>query len=166
VYRDNKTMLDNGNCRGSRQILYFVGTGPEAEADCKPNEVDVPNVVGSRLAAAKDHLYSMPLTPEVVWKPARPGQRLGFVIDQKPDSGTLSSWSTVRIVVPRAGNGRVPDVDGLPVDQARARLARRTLGVKLTYADGGRPGVVLAQFPRAGLAATRNMTVRLVIGRG
>ena len=98
VYRDNKMMLDNGNCEGVREILYFVGTGPEAEADCKPNEVDVPNVVGSRLAAAKKHLYSIPLTPEVIWRPARAGEQLGVVIAQKPESGARSSWSTVRIV--------------------------------------------------------------------
>jgi penicillin-binding protein 1A len=166
VYRDNKTMLDNGNCKGTRQILYFVGTGPSAEADCKPNEVDVPNVVGMRVADAKDQLYSMPLTSEVVWRAARAGQRLGRVIDQKPESGTLSSWSTVRIVVPRATNGRIPDVVGLQLDNARARLARRMIGVKQTYVDGGTAGVVLSQFPHAGLAATRNMTLRLVIGRG
>jgi penicillin-binding protein 1A len=166
VYRDNRIMLDNGNCKGARQILYFTGSGPSAEADCKPNEVDVPNVVGMRLAAAKDQLYSMPLTADVVWRQARPGQQLGRVIAQRPESGTLSSWSTVRIVLPRSPNGRIPDVVGLEVDNARSRLARRQLGVKQTYVDGGEPGVVLTQFPRAGLAATRNMTVRLVIGRG
>ena len=165
VFRNNKTLLDNGNCQGSRQILYFVGSGPEAEADCKPNEVDVPNVVGSRLAAAKAHLASMPLVADVVWRRAEPGERLGFVVDQRPRGGTLSSWSTVRIVLPRAGNGRVPRLVGLTVEQARRKLARRMLGVLETYADGGRPGIVMAQFPRAGLAATRNMTVRLVIGR-
>jgi beta-lactam-binding protein with PASTA domain len=158
-------MLDNGNCRGARQVYYFAGTGPEAEADCKPNEVDVPSVIGSRLPAAKAHLASMPLIADVIWRRAEPGERLGFVVDQKPRGGTLSSWSTVRIVLPRATNGRVPNVVGLTVDKARRKLARRTLGVLETYVDGGRPGVVLAQFPRAGLAATRNMTVRLVIGR-
>jgi penicillin-binding protein 1A len=165
VYRDNKTMLDNGNCRGVREILYFIGTGPEAEADCKPNEVDVPNVVGSRFASARKHLYSVPLTPDVVWRRARPGEELGVVVAQRPESGVLSSWSTVRIVVPRASNGKVPDVVGLEVDRARRRLANRQLGVRQTYLDGEPSGVVVAQFPRAGLAATRNMTVRLVIGR-
>ena len=112
MYRDNKTLLDNGNCSGVRQILYFVGTGPNAEADCKKNEVDVPNVVGMGLANAKDQLYSMPLTPDVIWRPARAGERLGRVIKQRPESGTLSSWSNV-IILPRPRNGRVPDVVGL-----------------------------------------------------
>ena len=166
VFRDNRTMLDNGNCSGVRQILYFAGTGPSAEADCKPNEVDVPNVVGMRLAAARDQLYSMPLTPDVIWRPARAGDRLGRVLDQRPESGTLSSWSTVRIFLPRARHGKVPDVVGLTLEAARSRLARRALGARATYVDGGTPDVVVAQFPRARLAATRNMTVRLVIGRG
>jgi beta-lactam-binding protein with PASTA domain len=159
-------MLDNGNCRNVRQILYFVGTGPENEADCKPNEVDVPNVIGTRLAVAKAQLASMPLTADVVWKRARPGQRLGKVIDQKPRSGTLSSWSRVRIILPRATNGRVPNVVGMEIEQAQRRLARRLLAGRVqSYLDGEPPGVVLGQFPRAGLAATRNMTVRLVVGR-
>ncbi len=167
VNRNNKVLLDNGNCRGSRQILYFVGSGPDAEATCKPNEVDVPNVIGSNLTEAKARLYSMPLTADVIWRPAKPGQKLGRVIDQKPKSGTLSSWSTVRIFLPRAGNGRVPDVVGMNIAKARRKLANRRLaGVVQIYVDGGRPGVVVAQFPRAGLAATRNMTVRLVVSRG
>jgi penicillin-binding protein 1A len=108
VYRDNKLLLDNGNCREARQILFFVGEAPEAEADCKPNEVDVPNVVGLRRAAAKRHLDSIPLTPDIVWRPAQPGEEPGVVVAQKPDSGVLSSWSRVRIVLLRAPNGRVP----------------------------------------------------------
>jgi hypothetical protein len=165
VFRDNETKLDNGNCQNVRQILYFVDSGPADEADCKPNEVDVPNVIGTRLAVAKAQLASMPLTADVVWKRARPGQKLGKVIDQKPKSGRLSSWSRVRIILPRATNGRVPNVVGMELAQAQRRLTRRLLAGRVqTYVDGEH-GVVLGQFPRAGLAATRNMTVRLVVGR-
>jgi penicillin-binding protein 1A len=167
VNRNNEVLLDNGNCRGARQILYFVGSGPDSEAPCKENEVDVPNVVGLRLDDAKDQLYSMPLTAEIVWRRARPGEKLGRVTDQKPKSGTLSSWSTVRIFIPRSNNGRVPKVVGMDLGQARQRLANRRLGgLVQTYVDGGAENVVMAQFPRAGLAATRNMTVRLVVSRG
>jgi penicillin-binding protein 1A len=167
VNRDNKILLDNGNCRGARQILYFVGSGPEAEASCKANEVDVPNVIGSKLADARARLYSMPLTADIVWRRARPGEKLGRVVDQKPASGTLSSWSRVRIVVPRASNGKVPNVVGLALERARKRLANRRLASLVhSYVNGGRPGTVVAQSPRGGLAATRNMSVRLVVSRG
>jgi penicillin-binding protein 1A len=167
VNRNNEVLLDNGNCREARQILYFVGSGPDSEAPCKENEVDVPDVTGLRLDDAQAQLALMPLTAEIVWRRARPGERLGRVTDQKPRSGTLSSWSTVRIFVPRTSNGRVPSVVGMDLGKARRKLANRRLaGLVQTYVDGGTADAVVAQFPRAGRAATRNMTVRLVVSRG
>jgi beta-lactam-binding protein with PASTA domain len=73
----------------------------------------------------------------------------------------------VRIVLPKAIHGRIPDVVGLTLERARKRLARRHLaGVVESYADASPAGVVLAQFPRAGRAAARNMTIKLVLARG
>ena len=166
VHRNNRWYLDNGNCRDAREVVFFIGSGPDDLAPCKPNEVDVPNVVGARRSLAEERLLSMPLTPEVVWRPAAPGERLGRVTRQMPAHGTLSSWSTVRIVLPQALNGRVPDVVGMRLERARKRLAHRRLaGTVRAYADGDRPGVVLAQFPQPGRAAVRNMTIRLVVSR-
>jgi penicillin-binding protein 1A len=165
VYRNDHWYIDNGNCEDSRTILFVAGYGPSEAAPCKPNEVDVPHVVGARLADAKARLLSMPLTPEIITRPAEPGERLGRIVAQFPARGTLSTWDTVRIVVPKSTNGRVPDVVGLTVADARHRLARRDLaGFVEAYVDG-KAGVVLAQYPRAGLAATRNMTIRLIVGR-
>jgi membrane peptidoglycan carboxypeptidase len=167
VYRNSKWYLDNGNCRDARQILYFVGSGPDQPAPCKPNEVDVPDVVGVSRDEAEAQLLSMPLTPEIVWRAARPGERLGIVTEQTPADGTLSSWSRVRIVLPFARGGRVPDVVGLSLEQARNRLARSKLAWRIRpYAGGARAGKVLAQYPRAGRAAVPNMTIRLVVARG
>ena len=165
VYRNDHWYVDNGNCKDSRTIMYVAGYGPNERAPCKPNEVDVPRIVGARLADAKARLLSMPLTPEVITRPAKPGEKLGRVVAQFPARGTLSTWDTVRIVIPKSTNGRIPDVVGLTVANARHRLARRDIaGFVEAYADG-KPGVVLAQYPRAGLAATRNLTVRLIVGR-
>jgi beta-lactam-binding protein with PASTA domain len=167
VFRGNRWLLDNGNCRNTRQVVYFVGSEPTAQAPCKPNEVDVPQVVGSRRALAEEQLLSMPLTPEVIRRPAEPGEQLGFVTAQIPAGGTLSSWDTVRIVLPKAVDGRIPDVVGLPLARARGLLARRGLGgVVEAYADGSPGGTVVAQMPRARRAAVRNMTVKLVVARG
>jgi penicillin-binding protein 1A len=167
VHRGQRWLLDNGNCRDTRQVVYFVGSEPSAQAPCKPNEVDVPDVVGSRRGLAEQRLLSMPLTPEVISRPAEPGEQLGFVTAQIPAGGTLSSWDTVRIVLPKAVHGRIPDVVGLPLTRARKLLARRGLaGVVETYADGKPPGTVMTQIPRPGRAAVPNMTVRLVIARG
>jgi membrane peptidoglycan carboxypeptidase len=165
VYRDRHWYLDNGNCQDSRTILYFEGFGPSAKAPCKPNEVDVPRVVGAKLEDAKTRLLSMPLTPEIITRPAKPGEKLGRVVEQFPARGTLSSWDTVRIVIPKATNGRIPDVVGLDLLDARTRLANRDIaGFVEAFADG-ESGIVIAQYPHAGLAATRNMTVRLIVGR-
>ena len=165
VYRKNHLYLDNGNCRDSRTIMYFAGYGPSHKAPCKHNEVDVPAIVGARLDDAKARLLSMPLTPEIITRPAKPGEQLGRVVAQFPRRGTLSTWDTVRIVVPKSTNGRVPDVVGLDMATARHRLARHHIaGLVEAYADG-KDGVVLAQYPHAGLAAARNMTVRLIVGR-
>jgi len=165
VYRDNHWLLDNGNCRDVHLITYTAGSEPTKEASCKPNEVDVPTVVGAKVDDAKVRLEGMPLNVEVITRPAKGGEQLGRVVAQYPSKGTLSSFDTVRVVVPVAENGRIPDVTGLSLDRARARLAHRHLaGLVQAYSEG-RAGVVLQQFPRAGLASEANMTVKLVVGR-
>jgi penicillin-binding protein 1A len=166
VYRNDQWYLDNGNCHDAHRILYVVGYGPKKHAPCKPNEVDVPRVVGANLRNAEARLLSMPLTPEVITRPAKPGEKLGHIVAQYPAGGTLSSWDKVRIVIPQSTNGRIPNVVGLDLLRARRRLANSDIaGLVDAFADG-KPGIVLAQYPHAGLAAVRNMTVRLIIGRG
>ena len=165
VYRDNQWLLDNGNCHDVHLVTYVVGSEPTKQAACKPNEVDVPPVVGAKLEDAKIRLEGMPLTVEVITRPAQGGEPLGRVVAQYPAKGTLSSFDTVRVVVPVAENGRIPDVTGLTLAEARKKLAHHHLaGLVQTYAQG-KPGRVLQQFPKAGLASVENMTIKLVLGR-
>ena len=168
AYRKNKWLLDNGNCRDAREIVYVAGFEPKEQAPCKPNEVDVPRVVGARVVDAQARLLSMPLTPEIISRPAKPGEQLGVVVAQYPKSGTLSSWDEVRLVVPKAMNGvsAVPRLTGLTLREAREKLARPKLaGVVEAFADG-RAQVVLAQVPRPGMVVAPNTNVMLVVGRG
>src|SRR5581483_2458030 len=160
--RDGKLLLDNGNCRSTTEIVYFGDGGPHRTASCKPNEVDVPNVVGERLAAAEDRLRGQPLTPQIVYKPAAPRQRLGVVLRQYPAGGTLSSFDTVTLVLAKPLHGVVPRVIGMSVPAAQARLRR----LRLAAVVGGGEGVVAAQFPQAGVAAAPGMRVRLVVRVG
>jgi beta-lactam-binding protein with PASTA domain len=69
------------------------------------------------------------------------------------------------LVVPRATHGVVPKVVGLELATARRRLRKLHLDPRVTRLTDGDPGRVLAQRPRAGVAAANNMTVRLVVGR-
>ncbi len=87
VYRDNQWLVDNGNCRTTREVLYVTGFEPDKRAQCKPNEVDVPPVVGMTIDEAETRLYGMPLTPELITRPAKTGERVGVIVEQFPKSG-------------------------------------------------------------------------------
>ncbi len=165
TYRDGRIEGDNGVCRDTILLDYFVGQGPARTADCKPNEVDVPNVVGLTLASAQARLEAQPLTPQLVFQPASPGQRVGAVLRQFPSGGTLSSFAHVTLVLAKPLHGLVPRVVGLSLRLARARLARMGLSPTVRF-GAGTPGRVLAQEPLAGVAAAPGMTVQLVVARG
>jgi membrane peptidoglycan carboxypeptidase len=102
VFRDNKLQRDNGNCRNATTVDFFSGEEPATVADCKVNEVDVPNVRGMTLAAAKARLLLQPLLATVRYVAAKPGARTGHVVDQKPRAGTLSSYQRVTLYLARA----------------------------------------------------------------
>ncbi len=166
TYRGNQWLVDNGNCKSTREVLYVTGFEPDKRAACKPNEVDVPPVVGLSVDDATALLYGQPLTPELITRPAKAGERVGVIVEQFPKSGTLSSWAKVRIVTTEATHGRVPDLVGLTLQQARTKLLKRGLVPEIV--GGGSRGeeglVVRAQRPKAGRAAGKGMTVRLTVG--
>ena len=166
VWRNGVLQLDNGKCRATELVSYFVGRGPSRTAACKPNEVDVPRVIGMSLTRAKIRLDAQPLTTNVVYKPANAKQRVDLVLDQFPRKGRLSSYDTVTLVLAKPLHGVVPKLIGLPLDVARRRLrARGLVGVIERFADG-RAGRVLAQMPVAGVAGAPRMKIRLVVGHG
>ncbi len=165
TYRDGRIELDNGLCAGTSVLVYFSGRGPRTTADCKRNEVDVPNVVGLALERAKARLAAQPLTPELIWQPASPGQRVGAVLRQFPTGGTLSSFGHVTLVLAKPLHGTVPRVVGLSLRDARSRLAKRRLQPRVRF-GAGKAGRVLSQEPLPGVAAAPGMTVQLVVARG
>jgi penicillin-binding protein 1A len=166
AYRDGEWLLDNGYCGTVREIIYVVGFAPEEEADCKPNEVAVPRVVGASVEEARAELAATPLSVEVLTRPANPGEQLGVVVSQYPKpGGTLSSWDTVRIVTPKPTDGVVPRVVGLDVARAEEVLASRGL-VPVVQTEDAEASIVLAQRPTAGAAAGRDLEVTLRVGRG
>jgi membrane peptidoglycan carboxypeptidase len=165
VVRDGRLELDNGYCRDTQSVVWFASVTSPPTADCKLNEVDVPRVVGSTLTAARRRLEAQPLTPTLVYKPARALQRVDIVVGQYPAGGTLSSYDKVTLVMPKALHGVVPKVVGLSLREARAKLAARHLTLSVRFADGD-PGHVVSQAPLAGVAAaSKGMTVDLVVGR-
>jgi penicillin-binding protein 1A len=168
TYRNGRVELDNGQCRNSTLVVYFSGQGPSTTASCKLNEVQVPNVVGLRSSIARLRLQAQPLTPQVIYKPATPGQSVGTVLTQFPRSGSLSSYSKVTIVLAKPLHGLVPRVVGLSLSAARANLGRAKLRATVRFAAATKKtraaaGHVLSQLPLPGVAAAPGLTVHLVI---
>jgi penicillin-binding protein 1A len=166
AYRDGRLQLDNGYCRDTTEVVYFGSLGPSRTADCKPNEVDVPRVVGLKLGDAKSRLAQQPLTPQLVFKPARPKQRVDIVLRQYPASGTLSSFDRVTLVLAKPLHGLVPRVVGLPIRTARARLRKLRLTGVVAGRTGGVAGRVVSQAPAPGVAAAPGMRIKLVVAAG
>jgi penicillin-binding protein 1A len=166
VWRDGSLELDNGYCRVTELVTYFAGHGPAHTANCKPNEVDVPRVVGMSLARAKLRLALQPLTASVVYKPAVAKQRVDLVLDQFPRKGRLSSHDTVTLVLAKPLHGIVPKVTGLSLSAARRKLRGRGLVPVIDRFADGRSGRIVAQMPIAGVAAAPQMKIRLIVGHG
>ena len=165
VFRNGQLELDNGNCNSTREILYFAGQRPARTANCKVNEVAVPHLIGQTVAQANTRLAAQPLRPLYIYEPAKPRQRLGIVLRQYPARGTLSSYSKVTLVLPKALHGVVPRVVGLKLARAKARLERLHLKWKV---DGHPPGgaKVIAQSPGPHRAARPGLVVTLVVRGG
>ena len=162
TYRDSRVQLDNGECRDTFTVEYFTGRGPARTANCRPNEVEIPSVVGQTLARAKERLALQPLNANIVYKPARPKQPVDVVIDQWPRRGRASSYDTITLVFAKPLHGVVPKVVGLSLERAKRQL--RAAGLGVAAPDGFAPNaVVVKQFPRPGVAAGRRMRVTLLL---
>jgi hypothetical protein len=165
VRREGKWRLDNGYCRGSRLVAYFSGEGPDSEADCKPNEVSVPLVVGMTKAGAEATLRAQPLAASIAYAPARAGKLPGLVVSQDPRSGGLSAGDAVTIWVSKAEHGMLPNFVGSSVADVQREAKRLKLRLQAKAAPG-RAGAVLRQSPEPGVAIARGMRVNLVVGDG
>jgi penicillin-binding protein 1A len=167
AFRDGHYALDNtGFCQETIEVVYFSGSEPARKANCRENEVDVPNVVGQSVAAATARLRAQPLTPVFIYKPAAPRQRLNVVLDQFPRRGRLSSFDDVKIVLAKPLHGVVPRLTGLNPSEARERIARVKLRLRLTGARvpaNSYRARIVRQTPRAGVAAAPGMTVTVVV---
>jgi beta-lactam-binding protein with PASTA domain len=151
---------DDGVCHNTVQLEFFGGEGPAKVATCKPNEVEIPEVIGQSLASAKSRLQAQPLTPVVVYKPAKRAERLGVVVAQFPSKGTASAGDRVTIVLAKSTHGLVPNVVGLTLDQARTKLERMKIEVQTT---GDSDGKVTAQSVAPRRAAAPGLEITLTV---
>jgi membrane peptidoglycan carboxypeptidase len=160
VNRGGLLMRDNGVCKNSYQLEFFGGEEPKKLATCKPNEVEVPDVVGKSISAAKTRLEGQPLTPLVVYKPAKTGDRIGYVVGQEPREGTASAYDKITLISEKSLHGVIPRVTGLPLDRAQRKLAKLHMDVKV---DGDSKGIVVAQSRPAGTAAEPGLDIVITV---
>jgi penicillin-binding protein 1A len=153
---------DNGVCHNTFQMEFFGGDGPARIATCKKNEVEIPDEVGQSLATAKARLEGQPLTPSIVYKPARTGDRVGYVVGQFPRRGTASAYDTITLILAKSRHGVIPRVTGLTLPRARARLAHLHLKVRVT---GDTRGRVVAQSLPPNTAAAPGLSLTLTVKR-
>ena len=86
----------------------------------------------------------------VVYKPAKTGERVDVVVNQFPRRGTASAHDRITLVLRKSLHGAVPNVVGMPLARAKAKLARVKLDVQTT---GDARGKVVAQSVAAHTAA-------------
>ena len=165
VWRDGSWKLDNGVCPGTRLVAYIAGEAPAETAKCYPNEVSVPLVIGRSLSSASRALANVPLAPELILIPAKPGKHPGEVMNQEPRGGFLSSGDSVKLYVSHAQHGLVPNLVGSALAETQVQLGRLHLKPKIKLAPG-QPGTVLRQSLSPGVAIAPGMKITLVVGRG
>ena len=164
VRRGGGLLLDNGLCRTRQEVVYFAGRGPSKTANCLENEVEVPDVRKLTLAEAQARVAAQPLTADLLFRPAKPLERPGMVVDQRPKTGYRAPFGRIILVVTKATQGVIPNLVGRSLDDARLRLKRLKLQTTIRWTTGT-PGRVLEQRPRAGLAAAPGVKVELVVAR-
>jgi eukaryotic-like serine/threonine-protein kinase len=112
---------------------------------------DVPDVTGLTRPAAEQRLREREFEVEIERVVSR--REAGIVVEQRPDAGTLYGEGGIVVLSVARDPLRteVPDVSGLPVQRALARLRGAELRPRAQEVQSREPeGTVLRQLPAAG----------------
>ncbi len=130
-------------------------------------EVTVPSVVGQSETDAVEELTRAGLDTQVV--EVNSDKEQGTVTAQEPAGGTVVVEGTpVRINVSRGPKPvTVPNVVGIPYDQAASELRRQGFDVSRVDVDSDlAEGIVVSQDPGGGSSSSKGATVTLSVSRG
>jgi serine/threonine-protein kinase len=130
-------------------------------------KVTIPSVVGQTVEDAVAELTRAGLDAQVV--EVNSEREEGTVTAQKPGAGTVVVEGTqVRINVSKGPRPvTVPNVVGLPYDQAASELQRAGFGVaRVDVASDQTKDTVVDQEPNGGSESSRGATVTLSVSRG
>lgn len=185
-------LANQGLIRGDRsteQVEDMVGRVlshiPEAGATVKrgdsinivigvSSQVQVPDLIGLTLEQAQALLKKAGLQDGELSQQPVTNERAGLIVKQNPLPGTLADLgSPVKMVIGVARNGEpdpvtVPDMTGISVDEAEARLKQAQLRRGQTSEVSVPPekvGLVVGQSPGAGATVPPDTVVALVVGK-
>jgi eukaryotic-like serine/threonine-protein kinase len=133
----------------------------------RPQQLEMPNVVGLRSGRALARLRGMGLDPRV--QSVRSPRPEGFVVRQVPPAGSTVARNAAVVVVVSGGQQRVevPDVIGTTVGEATDRLTRAGFRTRVARVPGNDPeGTVIGQNPASGTRVVRGEVVRINVSRG
>ncbi len=120
VFRDGLTPARQRQLPLRAEPALLRPAGAEQTANCKPNEVDVPDLIGQNrwrpLARGSSGSRSRRRSST---RSAKPGRAPNIVLGQKPSKGRLSAYDHVTLVVAKPMHGVVPQLVGLPVGGRR-----------------------------------------------
>ena len=125
----------------------------------------VPNVIGLKSQVAAQQIHDKHLeSTAVTGESNRPAD---VVFAQIPGAGTqLDHGQTVTIKI-SSGHVAVPNVAGLPEQQAVQQLTSAGFKTQVTRVASTRPkGIVISQTPAAGVTAANGTTVKLAVSSG
>lgn len=148
-------------------LLVLAGLGALWYFTREDDKATVPSVVRMQETEAVRRVEGANLEP-VVTRRANEAPR-GQVFAQTPGGGSqLEEGEAVTLLVSRGpGKVAVPNVVGLPVDDARERLSEAKLKEQVRRVFSEEPvGVVIAQDPAAGERADSGSPVRINVSKG
>ncbi|URM91684.1 Stk1 family PASTA domain-containing Ser/Thr kinase [Streptomyces sp. MRC013] len=148
--------------RGNGSVDLVVSRGPRI--------VEVPDLRGRPLAAAKELLRRAGLAVGVVTEEFDGGVAKGSVVSSDPPAGTeRSPDAAVALVVSRGAPINVPTAVGRPLEEARTALTGAGFRVEVAEERVHSPhssGSVAAQSLPAGARAAEGDTVTLTLSKG
>ena len=96
-----------------------------------------------------------------MYKPAKVGDRVGYVVGQFPRRGTASAYDKVTLIAEKSLHGVVPRVVGMRVAKAKAKLLRLHLKVSV---KGDGKGKVSEQSLPPSTATAPGLEITITVG--
>ncbi|MDO5042138.1 MAG: Stk1 family PASTA domain-containing Ser/Thr kinase [Slackia sp.] len=144
-------------------VKYWISTGPE--------DIEVPNVVGSDQASAKSTLEKAGFTVNVVTGDYSDKYAEGQVMAQNPNGGKLAKGETVTITISKGEDPAnkaidIPNVVGMNSSDAQSAIANLDLRYNVIEASSDQPkGTVIKQSPASG-QAKKGDTITITVSTG